>query len=590
MHPSRILAAVTIAVAAPLFASIELPRDNERWTRIDLDDYVIYSAARDNVTRDVAERLQLMRDGLAMMTRLNVHPPQRVIVIVFPNDRSFAPFRDAGMGKKMTHVSALFGGSADTAFILLDADSSGGLNRSVYHELTHCFTRNTAGDLPLWFSEGIAEFYSTFQTYGRDKLRVGTPIPEHLQWLQTRGMIPLTRLFAVDFNSPDYSEEYRAGDFYAESWLLVHYLMLGNAERNKQLGAFMTLLANKEPAAGAVEKAFGIKLAQLENELHRYLNQPTMNVVQYTSSEKHTYAIGDPVPATRDAILLALGEFLAHSAAMQEARSFYDAALKANPNNGDVFAALAELADHNGDTNERDTSIAKAVTLGTTDAKAYVAFGHSLLDHTDRPTRADLDKARATFEKAISLNPRSQYAYAGLGATYFESGEDEKAITAYIQSLALEPRDDVAFNLVALYARNGKRELAENAIEHYITPRGNTDLANQARATLLTADLNRAIDLAHDGKADDALAIVHAARDAAKNDTLRARAAEVEAQITRSKQIDEINRAIDMANKGHVKDALAVVDAVLPSIADADLQSKTKSLRAQLANAAVKKK
>src|SRR5438067_2830971 len=205
MHPSRILAAVTIAVAAPLFASIELPRDNERWTRIDLDDYVIYSAARDNVTRDVAERLQLMRDGLAMMTRLNVHPPQRVIVIVFPNDRSFAPFRDAGMGKKMTHVSALFGGSADTAFILLDADSSGGLNRSVYHELTHCFTRNTAGDLPLWFSEGIAEFYSTFQTYGRDKLRVGTPIPEHLQWLQTRGMIPLTRLFAVDFNSPDYS-------------------------------------------------------------------------------------------------------------------------------------------------------------------------------------------------------------------------------------------------------------------------------------------------------------------------------------------------------------------------------------------------
>src|SRR5438270_639804 len=129
-----------------------------------------------------------------------------------------------------------------------------------------------------------------------------------------------------------------------------------------------------------------------------------------------------------------------------------------------------------------------------------------------------------------------------------------------------------------------------NATEHYITPRGNADLANQARATLLTADLNRAIDLAHAGKADDALAIVHAARDAAKNDTLRARALEVEAQITRSKQIDEINRAIDMANKGHVKDALAVVDAVLPSIADADLQSKTKSLRAQLANAAAKKK
>src|SRR2546423_1458210 len=101
MRPSRFLAAAAIAVAVPLFASIDLPRDSERWTKIELDDYVIYSAARDSATRDAAQRLQLMRDGLAMIT----------------------PFRDAGMGKKMTQVSALFGGSPDA-------------------ELTQCFTRN----------------------------------------------------------------------------------------------------------------------------------------------------------------------------------------------------------------------------------------------------------------------------------------------------------------------------------------------------------------------------------------------------------------------------------------------------------------
>src|SRR6185295_4434466 len=116
-----------------------------------------------------------------------------------------------------------------------------------------------------------------------------------------------------------------------------------------------------------------------------------------------------------------------------------------------------------------------------------------LLDHLERPTPENIAKARAMFEKAIALNARSPYAYAGLGAAYFEAGEDEKAIAAYIHSLALEPRDDVAFNLVALYARNGKRELAQGIIDRYIVPRGNTDLEKNARETLLTSDLNRAV-------------------------------------------------------------------------------------------------
>ena len=549
MHQSRFLLAAVVAVAAPVLASVNLPPENERWTRLELDDYVIYSAARDNITRDVAQRLQLMRDGLAMITRLNVHPPQRVTVILFPNDRTFAPFRDAGMGKKMEHVSALFGGTSDAGFMLINTDANAGLDRSVYHELTHCFTRNTAQSLPLWFSEGIAEFYSTFQTYGRDKLRIGMPVVEHLDWLRSRGMIPLARLFAVDFNSPDYSEAYRAGDFYAESWLLVHYLMLGNPERNKRLGAFLTLLSNDEPPSSAVEKAFGIKIAQLEGELRRYLNQPTMNVGTFTPAEKHTYVVSDPAPASRDAILLVLGKFLARSLSSPEAKPFYDAALRANPNNGDVYAAIADLAERNGNSAERDAAIARAVDLGTTDAHAYVAFGHSLIDHVERPSTADVERARAMFTKAIGLNPRSAFAYAGLGATYFESGDDEKAIAAYNSSLAIEARDDIAYNLVMLYARGGRRDLAQRTIDRYITPRGNADLAAAAREILTRVD----------------------------------------AQEAARKQVEEINRAIDLANKGHLTDALAVIDSLLPSIADAQLQAQTKSLRAQLASAAKKK-
>jgi tetratricopeptide (TPR) repeat protein len=587
MRPSPVFLAALLLIATPLFASVDLPREDQRWTRLELDDYVIYSSARDNVTRDIAQRLQLMRDGLAVMTRLNVHPPQRVTVILFPNDRSFAPFRDAGMGKKMSHVSALFGGTRDAAYILIDTDSTAGVDRSVYHELTHCFTRNTSGDLPLWFSEGIAEFYSTFQT-NRDKLRVGAPIPEHLMWLQSRGLIPLARLFAVDFNSPDYSEQYRAGDFYAESWLLVHYLMIGNAERSKQLGKFLTLLSANEPASSAVEKAFGVNMQRLENELHHYLSQPTMNVVEYTPAEKHTYVISDPTPVTRDTTLLILGKFLSRSVAAQEARPFFDAALKLNPNNGDIWSAVGELAERNGDSAARELAIEKAITAGTSDANAYIAYGHSQLN------RGQIEKSRAMFEKAIALNPSSAYAYAGLGATYFDGGNDDKAIEAYRRSLSLDPRDDIALNLVTLYARSGKRDLAEAAIARYITPRGDADRAAQARDMLLIVDLNHAFELARAGKMDDALALARSVQAAAKSNDMKQRAGDgvrqLEAQIERTKQVEQINHAITLANTGHLKDAIAIIDSVLPSITDAEMQSRTKTLRAQMASAAAKKK
>jgi tetratricopeptide (TPR) repeat protein len=587
MRPSPVLLAALLLIGTPLFASIDLPRDDQRWTRIELDDYVIYSAARDSVTRDIAQRLQLMRDGLAVMTRLNVHPPQRVTVILFPNDRSFAPFRDAGMGKKMSHVSALFGGTRDAAYILIDTDSNAGVDRSVYHELTHCFTHNTSGDLPLWFSEGIAEFYSTFQT-NRDKLRVGAPIPEHLIWLQSRGLIPLARLFAVDFNSPDYSEQYRAGDFYAESWLLVHYLMIGNAERSKQLGRFLTLLAANEPAGSAVEKAFGVNMQHLENELHHYLNQPTMNVVEYTPAQKHAYVISDPAPVARDTMLLILGKFLSHSLAAQEARPFFDAALKLNPNNGDIWSAVGELAERSGDSTARDVAIEKAITAGTSDANAYVAQGHSLLN------RGQVEKSRTMFEKAIALNPSSAYAYAGLGATYFDGSNDDKAIEAYRKSLSLDPRDDIALNLVTLYARSGKRDLAEATIARYITPRGDADRAAEARDTLLMVDLNRAFELARAGKVDDALTLARSVQAAATSNDMKQRAADgvrqLEAQMERTKQVEQINHAIALANTGHIKDAISVIDALLPSITDAEMQTRTKTLRAQMASAASKKK
>lgn len=65
--------------------------------------------------------------------------------------------------------------------------------------------------------------------------------------------------------------------------------------------------------------------------------------------------------------------------------------------------------------------------------KAYIGLGFSLLDANA------IDESKKTFEKAITLYPRSAEAYAGLGAVYLTIDQPENAMKAYETALKLNP-------------------------------------------------------------------------------------------------------------------------------------------------------
>ena len=124
-------------------------------------------------------------------------------------------------------------------------------------------------------------------------------------------------------------------------------------------------------------------------------------------------------------------------------------------------------------------------------------------------------------------------------------------------------------------------------------PGGDAGLVAEARETLLMIELNRAIDLAHNGDPDEAMKVVKKARDDAKSDEMKRRAGDalayLESSTTMSRQVAEINRAIDIANAGRYRDAVTVLDALLPSITNGELESRARELRTKFAAAARKK-
>jgi cytochrome c-type biogenesis protein CcmH/NrfG len=95
------------------------------------------------------------------------------------------------------------------------------------------------------------------------------------------------------------------------------------------------------------------------------------------------------------------------------------------------------------------------------------------------------------LEKKTKENPSDVAAWTNLGNLYFDTGNYQKAITAYNKSLALNPSNaDVMTDLGIMYHRTGQPQKAIEAFDKAakIDPRHETSLYN--KGIVLMHDLN----------------------------------------------------------------------------------------------------
>jgi tetratricopeptide (TPR) repeat protein len=94
----------------------------------------------------------------------------------------------------------------------------------------------------------------------------------------------------------------------------------------------------------------------------------------------------------------------------------------------------------------------QAVALNPSNAEAYFNRAQAYYDRgtldlvynkepwlVDPATKAWLDAAASDFEKVIERDPKNSLALDRLGLAYEQAGEEDKAVQAYTQELALDP-------------------------------------------------------------------------------------------------------------------------------------------------------
>jgi hypothetical protein len=270
-----------VIVACLLLGSSRAASADSRWIRVDTPNFIVVGTGGERHLANIGAQFEGFREALTrLVSKTAASSPVPAVVIVFPDDRSFAPFRPTYEGKTV-NVGGLYASQAHINYILLGpAHASDDDLRGLFHEFTHLVIANTSPGIPLWLNEGLAEYYSSFQIDddGREVV-IGRSIDSHLHVLARERWIPLSQLIATDQSSSQYNESARRGMFYAESWALVHMLLEGTPDRSSELAEYVDETLAGVPASNAWARAFTHD--DVFTSLRQYVERPVLRSHRY---------------------------------------------------------------------------------------------------------------------------------------------------------------------------------------------------------------------------------------------------------------------------------------------------------------------
>jgi tetratricopeptide (TPR) repeat protein len=551
-----------MAVIAVEAAAASLPKQSEQWIEIQTANFRFFSNAGVRTTRRVAIDLEELRAVLAKLTNYDLQSPVPTHIYVFKHDRSFTPYKILYQGKPGA-VTGYFAQREIANFIAIDAsaeDASG----IVYHEYVHNVTANNFWYLPVWFEEGLAELYQTFEVVG-DTVYIGLANDQNLRLLRGSTPIPLAELLTVDHQSPLYNEEDRKTLFYSQSWALVHYLLLGDEERRHQLDRYFGLIRNGTPDPEAFLTAFETDLKTFEKELRGYLNLgrfPALKATTEINLEKTTTVREMPYSE----VLFRLGDLLAnHEPPRPERIEYFEAALRADPEHGPSLAALGLEAEMAADWERALTAYERAAAASPDDALIYYRWGELLYRRGKSPERT-----LAILRRSAELDPSLAPAWAALSALYADLGEtSDDAVEAAETAHKLLPSDKaVSRDLLRIYLALDQREQAVTLVEEAFTddPRVRT----QAWMIVLQNDLRRSREFLYADQATAAVDRLNLAEEsvdrAARPEIIRRAIADIRLAAAEHEGAKKYKRALDLYDQGELDTARSLLEETLSEL------------------------
>jgi tetratricopeptide (TPR) repeat protein len=468
MSPRFVLLVLALApvLAAPSPVSAAKIWERE-WREIRTQHFVIASALPEDQSAALATELENFR---FVAQRLILPGAVGAFEERIPTKVYMLPSPERGLGLD-GRIAGYFRADmrANYAVMLASGDAS---DEVLKHEYTHFLMHNLNAQLyPKWYNEGFADVLSTL-TVTNGVIEYGKPMTWRIPSLTWESWMSVPQVLECCAHSPNVDMSL----FEAQSWLLVHYLMIGRDGHkfSSEAADFLRRSEGGTPQIEAFEAAFGVDSHDLQRTLVTY----TRNMRYFRSQggvslppvdlQVRRMAVNE-VAANLGLLALIHGNY-------KESEGYYAAALEANPNNGVALAGMGDIHKHAKRFDEAERHYALAVAAEPANANHELDWGEYFLQRADdepdaEKRRALLVEARRHFARSYAVNALNPETLDQNGKTYLVDGEDPMKAVASLEAAhdLLPSQTSIQRHLAAAYVKTGQREPARVLLNRLLT-------------------------------------------------------------------------------------------------------------------------
>ncbi len=461
INKSIVVGILTILIpAATTFAA-------DSWIRIESKNFDLIGNAEDHQIREVATKLEQFRNVFGrLFSRMKLNSPVPTTVIVFKNTASFAPY------KSTRWASGYFLSAEDKNYIVLPfSEDRADTYAIIFHEYVHFLVTNNFGRtrIPLWFNEGIAEYYDKFEIRGDQTVRLGGVSINHIDTLRRHKLIPFQTFFTTKQSELSQQAEHGASIFYAQAWVFMHYLIQGgNPLRTRQFNSFMNRMLDGEVPEFAFRNAFAEDFSNLESELREYISdfkniresflRLDQKLVFDSEMERSHLSRADSSAY--------LGDLLFQGGQHEAAESMLKTAIGLDPRSSLANTSMGLLRIRQNRLSEARRFLESAVNANTPSYRAYYYYAFVLVRERNVSSGTG-EKIRELLRKSIAMNPDFAPQYDLMAAVSLEMDDHYDEGISYLETgVKLAPGNQgYLLNLANLYLRKRLLEKAEEIVD-----------------------------------------------------------------------------------------------------------------------------
>lgn len=413
-----------------VLASLPLHAE-QQWMRVSSDHFIVLTDAGQKKGQEIAARFEQMRTVFSdLLSRQKLVMAEPLEIIAIGNDNEYAQIAPTS-GAYSGTSAGFFIPAPDRIYIVLNATVPDCWH-AVEHPMAHYYLNFNYPPTQPWFDEGFAEYFASLyftskkvelgsdpelvlQSANANPVAAGTSANSGLksltEILDSPVWLSLTDLLEMKNRVVNGQEGTHHTLFYAQSWMLVHYLL--NKDKLSEMGKYFELVENEHvPVAQAMQQAFGVSAAQLDQAVKDYFH--SLKPLEATLEESK-----GPSPPIEPEVV--------SESPLPFATDDVGASARQIP----PFEAQALLAEMEIRIPERrETAIAQLQKL-ISDERTETLVAHRALAWAD-VQKGDLSDAFEELGSAVHFNPNDAWTRFDLALAAYHSGEKG----ARIQGLA----------------------------------------------------------------------------------------------------------------------------------------------------------